>query len=129
VLVYFVLKPRFETIAFAGGAVVLVVPAVLELLHREGSPTRGFYEQLAVLLSVLVAAGAGAIVAEAFGSPSFDETEITIRDQQAPITGGYITSTEHSVVITPRCGVVEAVPRDRIERIRVGPGEVRPTHC
>jgi hypothetical protein len=129
VVVYFVLRPPLETIAFAGGAVVLVVPAVLEVLHRAGVETRGFYEQLAVFLSVLVAAGAGAIFAEAFGSPSFDETEITIRDQQAPITGGYITSTEHSVVLTPRCEVVEAVPRDRIERISVGPGEVRPSHC
>jgi hypothetical protein len=129
VVAYFVLKPPLETIAFAGGAVVVVVPAAFEVLHRADVPAHGFVERLAVFLSVLVAAGAGAIFAEAFGSPSFDEAEITIRDQQAPITGGYITSTEHSVVLTTRCEVVEAVPRDRIERISVGPGQVRPTHC
>lgn len=80
-------------------------------------------------LAVLVAAGAGAIVAEVFRSPSFDETKITLRDQPAPITGGYITSTEHSVVLSPRCEVIEAVPRDQIQRISVGPDEVRRSHC
>ena len=56
--------------------------------------------------------------------PSFDEARITIRDQSV-VTGGYITSTDNAVVLTTRCEVIEAVPRDRIERISVGPGEVK----
>jgi hypothetical protein len=78
---------------------------------------------------VLAAAGAGAVLAETFGSPSFDETEITLRDQPARVNGGYITSTEQSIVLSPRCEVIEAVPRDQIARITVGPGEVTRTQC
>jgi hypothetical protein len=128
-LVYFVLKPPFETLAFESVAVAAAVPIGFELLRLADVKAHGFYEHLAVFLLVLVAAGAGAILAESFGSPSFDETEITIRDQPVPITGGYITSTEHSVVLSTRCEVIEAVPRDQIERISVGPDEVTRTHC
>jgi hypothetical protein len=128
-LMYFVLKPPFETFVFAGVAVAVVVPVAFEVLQHTKLETRAFYERLAVFLSVLVAAGAGAILAESFGSPSFDETKITIRDRPSPVRGGYITSTEHSVVVSTRCEVIEAVPRDRIERISVGPDEVTRTHC
>jgi hypothetical protein len=38
-------------------------------------------------------------------------------------------STRARVVLSTRCEVIEAVPRDRIERISVGPGEVKRTHC
>jgi hypothetical protein len=128
-LVYFVLQPPFETLAFEIVAVAVAVPIGFELLRFADVTAHGFYEHLAVFLLVLVAAGAGAIVAESFGSPAFDKTEITIRDQPEPVTGGYITSTEHSVVLSTRCEVIEAVPRERIERISVGPDEVTRTRC
>ena len=128
-LVYLTLRPSFETLAFGIAAVAIAVPIAFEVLHWARVERHGFYERLAVFLVVLVAAGAGAILAEVHGSPSFDETEIRIRDQAAPITGGYITSTEHSVVLSPRCEVIEAVPRDRIERISVGPSVVTRSRC
>jgi hypothetical protein len=128
-LVYVLLKPPFETFAFESVAVAAAVPIAFQFLPKEPEKRHRFPERLAVFLSVLVAAGAGAILAESFGAPSFDETEITIRDQPAPVTGGYITSTEHSVVLSTRCEVIEAVPRDQIERISVGPDEVKRTHC
>ena len=78
---------------------------------------------------MLAAAGAGAVLAETFGSPSFDETEIILRDHPAHVTGGYITSTDQSVVLSPGCEVIEAVPRSEIARITVGPGEVTRTRC
>lgn len=128
-LVYFVLNLPFETLAFECVAAAAAVFLTLHFLSHEPEDRHGFKERLAVFLSVLLATGAGAILAESFRSPSFDKTEITIRDQSAPVTGGYITSTEHSVVLSTRCGVIEAVPRDRIERISVGPDEVKRTHC
>ena len=81
-----------------------------------------------MFLSVLVGAGVGAIIAESLESPSFDEAKITIRDRSV-VTGAYITSTDNAVVLSTRCEVIEAVPRDRIERISVGPDEVKRTHC
>lgn len=126
---YILVRPPVETFALAGVAVALAVPLALEVLHVVGVPRYTFQERLAVFLSVLVAAGIGAILAENFGSPSFDDAVITVRDQPVPITGAYITSTEHSVVLSTRCEVIEAVPRDQIERISVGPDELKRTHC
>lgn len=62
-------------------------------------------------------------------TPSFDETKITLRGDPGTVTGGYITSTEHSVVLSTRCEVIEAVPRDQIERSSVGPAQVTRTDC
>jgi hypothetical protein len=128
-LVYFLLRPPFETFAFECVAVAAAVPIAFQFLPREPEKRHRFKERLVVFLSVLVAAGAGAVLAESSGLPSFDETEITIRDQPVPVTGGYITSTEHSVVLSPSCEVIEAVPRDEIARIRVGPDDVTRTEC
>ena len=128
-LVYLVLKPPFETLAFECVAVAATVPLAFHFLREEPEQRHRFQERLAVFLSVLVAAGAGALLAESFGSPTFDETEITIRDQPVRVTGGYITSTEHSVVLSTRCEVIEAVPRDDIARISVGPDEVTRSDC
>lgn len=128
-LVYGILRPPIETIMLQIFFVAAAVPISFELLRIVDVNRHEFYERLAVFLAVLVAAGAGAIVAEIVRSPSFDETKITLRDQPAPITGGYITSTEHSVVLSPRCEVIEAVPRDQIERISVGPNVVTRSHC
>ena len=128
-LVYGILRPPIETIMLQILFVAVAVPITFWLLKIVGVNRHEFYERVAVFLAVLVAAGAGAIVAEVFRSPSFDETRITLRDQAAPITGGYITSTEHSVVLSPGCEVIEAVPRDQIERISVGPNEVTRSHC
>jgi MFS family permease len=127
-LVGFLLKPPFKTLLIEYAAVSVTVPVAFHFL-ADDTKRHGFHERLVVFLSVLAAAGAGAVLAESFGSPSFDETEITIRDHAMPVTGGYITSTEHSVVLSPACEVIEAVPRDQIARIRVGPGEVTRTQC
>lgn len=128
VLVYYVLRPPLETLALEGLAVVAAVAVALELLPDDADTRHGFKERVAIFLAVLVGAGVGAIIAESLESPSFDEARITIRDQSV-VTGGYITSTDNAVVLTTRCEVIEAVPRDRIERISVGPGEVKRTHC
>jgi hypothetical protein len=128
VLVYYVLRPPLETLALEGLAVVAAVAIAFELLPDDADKRHGFGERIAIFLAVLVGAGIGAIVAESFETPTFDEARITIRDKGA-ITGGYITSTDHAVVLSTRCEVIEAVPRDRIERITVGPGEVERTHC
>ena len=49
----------------------------------------GFRERVAVFLSVLVASGGGAIFAESLGTPTFDETAITVVDpRSALVTGG-----------------------------------------
>ena len=128
VLVYYVLKPPLETLALEGLAVVAAVAVAFELLPDDANTRHGFKERVAIFLAVLVGAGVGAIIAESLESPSFDEARITIRDQSV-VTGGYITSTDNAVVLTTRCEVIEAVPRDRIERISVGPGEIERTHC
>ncbi len=128
VLVYYVLRPPLETLALEGLAVVAAVAVAFELLPDDADTRHGFKERVAIFLAVLVGAGVGAIIAESLESPSFDEARITIRDQSV-VTGGYITSTDNAVVLTTRCEVIEAVPRDRIERISVGPGEVKRTHC
>ena len=128
VLVYYVLSPPLETLALEGLAVVAAVAVAFELLPDDADTRHGFKERVAIFLAVLVGAGVGAIIAESLESPSFDEARITIRDQSV-VTGGYITSTDNAVVLTTRCEVIEAVPRDRIERISVGPSEVNRTHC
>jgi hypothetical protein len=128
VAVGFILKPPLKTLLIEYGAVALAVPIAFHFLAGD-TERHGFHERLVVVLSVLVAAGVGAVFAESFGSPSFDEAEITIRDQATPVNGGYITSTEQSVVVSPGCEVIEAVPRDQIARIKVGPGEVKRTQC
>jgi Na+/proline symporter len=128
VLVYYILRPPPETLVLEGLAVVAAVAIALEILPDDGDKRHGFEERLAIFLAVLVGAGVGAIIAESFKSPTFDEARITIRDHSV-ITGAYITSTDHAVVLSTRCEVIEAVPRDRIERIRVGPGEVKRAHC
>ena len=128
VLVYYVLSPPLETLALEGLAVVAAVAVAFELLPDDADTRHGFKERVAIFLAVLVGAGVGAIIAESLESPSFDEARITIRDHSV-VTGGYITSTDNAVVLTTRCEVIEAVPRDRIERISVGPGEVKRTHC
>jgi Na+/proline symporter len=128
VLVYYVLKPPLETLALEGLAVVAAVAVAFELFPDDADWRHGFKERVGIFLAVLVGAGVGAIIAESLESPSFDEARITTRDQSV-VTGGYITSTDNAVVLTTRCEVVEAVPRDRIERISVGPGEVKRTHC
>ena len=128
VLVYYVLSPPLETLALEGLAVVAAVAVAFELLPDDADTRHGFKERVAIFLAVLVGAGVGAIIAESLESPSFDEARITIRDHSV-VTGGYITSTDNAVVLTTRCEVIEAVPRDRIERISVGPGEIERTHC
>ena len=128
VLVYYVLRPPLETLALEGLAVVAAVAIAFELLPDDADKRHGFQERIAIFLGVLVGAGVGAIVAESFETPTFDEARITIREKGV-VTGGYITSTDHAVVLSTRCEVIEAVPRDRIERISVGPGEVERTHC
>ena len=128
VLVYYVLSPPLETLALEGLAVVAAVAVAFELLPDDADTRHGFKERVAIFLAVLVGAGVGAIIAESLESPSFDEARITIRDHSV-VTGGYITSTDNAVVLTTRCEVIEAVPRDRIERISVGPGELKRTHC
>jgi uncharacterized membrane protein len=128
VLVYYVLTPPPETLALEGLAVVAAVAIVFELLPDDADKRHGFQERIAIFLAVLVGAGVGAIIAENFQTPTFDEAKVTIRDHGV-VTGGYITSTDQAVVLSTRCEVIEAVPRDRIERISVGPGEVERTHC
>ena len=128
VLVYYVLSPPLETLALEGLAVVAAVAVAFELLPDDADTRHGFKERVAIFLAVLVGAGVGAIIAESLEAPSFDEARITIRDHSV-VTGGYITSTDNAVVLTTRCEVIEAVPRDRIERISVGPGEIERTHC
>ena len=128
-LVYLVLKPPPETFVVEFLAIAFVVPIAFHFLQDKATP-HGFRERVAVFLSVLVAAGGGAIFAESLGTPTFDETAITVvKPRSALVTGGYITSTEHSVVVTPKCEVVLAVPRDQIARITVGPGEQTRTKC
>jgi len=128
VLVYFVLRPPPVTLALEGLFVVAAVTLAFQFLPDKADKRQKFQERLVVFLSVLVGAGVGAIIAESFESPSFDEAKITIRDQSL-VTGAYITSTDNAVVLSTRCEVIEAVPRDRIERISVGPGEVKRSHC
>ena len=128
VLVYYVLKPPRETLVLQGLAVVAAVALAFELLPDDVDTRHGFKERVAIFLAVLVGAGVGAVIAESLESPSFDEARITTRDRSV-VTGGYITSTDNAIVLTTRCEVVEAVPRDRIERISVGPDEVKRTHC
>jgi Na+/proline symporter len=128
VLVYYVLRPPRETLLLEGLAVVAAVAVAFELLPDDADTRHGFNERVAIFLAVLVGAGVGAIIAESLESPSFDEARITIRDQSV-VRGGYITSTDNAVVLTTRCEVIEAVPRDRIERISVGPGEIKRTRC
>jgi Na+/proline symporter len=128
VLVYYVLRPPLETLALEGLAVVAAVAIAFELLPDDADKRHGFGERIVIFLAVLVGAGVGAIIAESFETPTFDEARITIREKGV-VTGGYITSTDHAVVLSTKCEVIEAVPRDRIERISVGPGEVERTHC
>jgi hypothetical protein len=128
VLVYYVLSPPLETLALEGLAVVASVALAFELLPDDADTRHGFKERVAIFLAELVGAGVGAIIAQSLESPSFDEARITVRDRSV-VTGGYITSTDNAVVLTTRCEVIEAVPRDRIERISVGPGEVKRTQC
>jgi energy-converting hydrogenase Eha subunit A len=127
--VYVLLRPPLDTLIIEIVFVAVAVVAALEVLHRKHVKRHRFDERLVVFVSVLAAAGAGAILAEALGSPSFDKAKITVRGQEGSIRGGYITSTEHSVVLSTRCEVVEAVPRDEITRIRVGPEELEREHC
>jgi Na+/proline symporter len=128
VLVYYVLRPPRDTLILEGLAVVAAVAIAFELLPPDADTRHGFKERVAIFLAVLVGAGVGAVIAESLESPSFDEARITTRDRSV-VTGGYITSTDNAIVLTTGCEVVEAVPRDRIERISVGPGEVKRTHC
>jgi hypothetical protein len=129
VALYVLLKPPLKTFLIESVAVAVTVPIAFHFLPQEPEKRHGFNERLVVFVSVLAAAGAGAVAAQTFGSPSFDEAEITLRDQRVPVSGGYITSTEQSVVLSPACEVIAAVPRDQIARITVGPGEVTRTHC
>jgi hypothetical protein len=111
-------------------AVAAVVPATLYFLERSNWGLHTFEERLTVFASVLVAAGFGAIVAEGISSRStFDDAEIVLEGASPPVTGGYLTSTEHAIVLTPSCEVVEAIPRARIASIKIGPGQVTRDRC
>jgi hypothetical protein len=102
---------------FAIGAGILIAPLLAGFIGFMADWVAHLlfpdYRQRKVLAAVTVLAG-GALV---YGI------------LRPPITGGYITSTEHSVVLSPHCEVTEAVPRDQIERISVGPDEVTRSHC
>lgn len=132
-VVLVIVKPARETFIAECLAIVVAVPTAFHLLYkkRDGAETRHtFDERIVVFLTVLGAAGAGAIVAEAFlRSPSFDEARVAVRTEPQPVVGGYITSTDRAVVLTTRCDVIEAVPRDLIERITLGPGKRKAEKC
>ena len=148
-LAFVILRPEWETFLAEVLAVAAAVPLAFHFLHKQrrgrardphplGRPDRwsrhSFNERLVVFLTVLGAAGAGAIIAEALlRSPSFDEARVTVRApvraQDKFVTGGYITSTDYSIVLTTRCEVIEAVPRDLVARITVGPGKRKATRC
>jgi hypothetical protein len=112
-----------------------VVIAAVIALHVFEDRRHSFHEALIVSLAVLGAAGAGAVIAESprmarlWHSATFDQAELTIRGQSPSVTGGYITSTEHAVLLTTDCGVIEAVPRDLIARITVRPDQQPPRAC
>lgn len=131
VAVRVVLKPAWDTFTAECLAIVIAVPIAFHFMHKKEPQKRHtFDERLVVFLTVIGAAGAGAIFAEALlGSPSFDEALVSVRTQPQPIAGGYITSTDRAVVLATRCEVIEAVPRDLIERITLGPGERTPKKC
>jgi hypothetical protein len=119
-----VLDPPDETIVAEGIAVTLAVVLALHLLKREPELRQDrhrFSERLVILLSVVVAAGIGAVLAETMRSPLFHDVSITIQDDHEPVEGGYITSTDYAVVVATKCNILEAVPRTRIARIVVGP--------
>jgi hypothetical protein len=129
VVVYAVLRPQFATFAFECATVALIVPLTFRFLRDRAHP-HSFHECIAVFVAALVAAGAGAIFAESQQTPSFDEATIrTLAPPGSLISGLYITTTEHSVVLSPRCEVVLAVPREQIARITVGPGEQTRSAC
>jgi hypothetical protein len=121
-LAYFVLDLAHETIVTEGVLVLIAVVLALSFLKNEPEIRHTFREVLVIFLAVLVAAGIGAVLAEAWRTPSFDEVRITVHDQGRPVVGGYVTSTDHVVVVATKCGVIEAVPRTEITRIIVGPG-------
>jgi hypothetical protein len=116
--VYVLLRPPPVTFLCECFAVVVVVTGALHLLHK--ARVDRFHERVAVFLLALVAAGSAAIIVESLSSPSFDEIAIRVlKPSGSLLTGSYITSTEHSVVLAPRRDVVMAVPRDQIARITV----------
>jgi hypothetical protein len=119
----FMLEPPWQTILTEGVFVLAAVFLALQFLKPESRHT--FREQFVMFLSVLVAAGIGAVVAERWRSPSFDDVSITAQAGTKPVTGGYITSTDQAVVVATKCTVIEAVPRTQIVRIIVGPGRFR----
>jgi energy-converting hydrogenase Eha subunit A len=123
VLAYLVLDLSRETMAAEGLLVLVAVLLALQFLKREPEIRHSFLERLVIFLSVLVAAGIGAVLAEAKSSPSFDDVSITVHGDGGPIAGGYVTSTDHVVVVATKCDVIEAVPRTEITRITVGPGQ------
>jgi hypothetical protein len=129
-LAYFVLEPPEVTIVAEGVLVLIAVFVALHFLRREPEIRHAFRERLVIFLSVLIAAGIGAVVAEIWRSPAVDNVSIAIKADSSPIqddsiTGGYITSTDHAIVITTKCNVIEAVPRTEIVRIAVGPGKFK----
>jgi MFS family permease len=129
-VVFFVLKPPWETFLAESLAVAIALPFAFHLLNNKPETRHSFRERLVVFLAVLGATGAGAILAEAMlRAPSFDEARVTVRDQSEPVTGGYITSTEHSVVLATSCELIQAVPRDLIVGITVGPDKHAASQC
>jgi hypothetical protein len=76
VVVYFVLRPPPVTLALEGLFVVVAVALAFQFLPDKAEKRQKFQERLVVFLSVLVGAGVGAIIAESFESPSFDEARI-----------------------------------------------------
>jgi hypothetical protein len=125
---YFLFDAPRETFAAELVAVLVAVPAALYVVNRERDMRHSLHEGLVIFATVLGAASCGAVVAEAeWRPPRFDRALVT-RAQDAPIEAGYVTTTEHSVVLT-RCRRVEAVPREMILSISVGPGKRTAKDC
>jgi hypothetical protein len=129
-IVAFLVRLPIDAALIQGAVVVGTVPLGLYLL-RDATP-QSLEERVWMALAVLTTASAAALAVERVRDTTFDEATIALRGGGASVSGAYVTSTDYAVVLAVKagsCAVIQAVPRDRIERITVGPKLVDPPAC
>jgi hypothetical protein len=113
----------------AGNKVSSTRPNVARSLRSGGRNEGGRipHERVVVFASVLIAAGSISLLFESRRSPAFDHAQLHLKDQTSMADRYYVTTTSNSVVllaIDGSCPAIDAVPRDQIESIHIGPARV-----
>lgn len=141
VLAGLILQPEvWPLFVFQSTALLVIVLGAIRVYAHRPLDHHRWDERVIVFVLVIVGTGASALCYERlFGDAVFDVAHIQFKDgPTVGLEGGYVTTTETSVVLITRvtrarhdCPAVTAVRRDQIERIWIGPTEleVRGTAC